>query len=417
LLNTFDIEGIRMKFKNIDDLREKSQGITLLYVEDDPDIRTSMHIMLKKFLSNITIACDGEEGLKYFSETSYDLVITDIMMPKMTGMEMLAKIKNLNPNQYTVVTSALDDKEHLLELITLGVSKFIPKPITAEFFMDSMYEVISNIYNAKKMQEYTESLQTELVKSTSILEQYKEAVDISSIVSKATPDGTITYVNDEFCKISGFSREELIGKNHRIVRSPHMKPLFFKTLWETILEKKVWSGEIENRKKNGELYYVYSTIIPILDIMGNIIEFISIRSDITALKKAQMENLQKSIDKAISINYQEMLSHLPIASVIVDESSAIQYKNTLFDQQTLFAFSEGNVLKKRIVTHTLLALSDDLFDLEYCSQVCENDEAPSITLDLNAENRSFSLYAREINEMGIYLLCFIPLKRDGDLLS
>jgi len=88
------------------------------------------------------------------------------------------------------------------------------------------------------------------------LEEYKKAIDHATIVSKANPKGVITYVNDKFCTISGYSPEELIGQNHNIVRSPHMQKEVFKDLWNTIQNKQTWSGVVENRAKNGESYFV-----------------------------------------------------------------------------------------------------------------------------------------------------------------
>lgn len=110
----------------------------------------------------------------------------------------------------------------------------------------------------------------DLYDSLLLLEEYKKALDESSIVSKADLNGIITYVNDKFCQISGYSKEELIGKNHNIIRHPDTKKDFFTQLWNTINQKKIFNGIIKNRKKNGKSYYVDSTIIPILDTNNNI---------------------------------------------------------------------------------------------------------------------------------------------------
>jgi len=388
-----DIEIIR-------ELQEKSRDLRILYVEDDDNIRSSMVSMMKKFLPEVTTATNGEEGLQRYRETPYDLVITDIAMPRLDGKQMLQEIKRDTPSQYTMVTSAYGDKEHLLDLINLGVTKFIPKPISAAYFVQSVHEVITNIYNARKVEEYHRMLKERLVESTSILEQYKEAVDISSIVSKASPEGTITFVNDAFCTISGYSRDELIGQNHRIIRSPHMKDPVFQELWETITAKKVWSGELENRKKNGESYYTYSTIIPILNVEGSIIEFISIHQDISELKKAQLEKLSSSIDKAMAINAQEMVEQIPLAALIVDAQSAIVHKNALFDKQTLYEFSEGDDLREGLESSE----GDALFDWEYCGALFD-DTPPSVV----AAGQRFRLFVKALQHTGDrYLICLIP---------
>lgn len=115
------------------------------------------------------------------------------------------------------------------------------------------------------------------------LEEYKRALDASSVVSKTDLYGIITYVNDKFCEVSGYEREELIGQNHNIIRHPDIQKEFFKQLWETIRNKKIFKGIIKNRKKNGQGYYVDSTIIPILDKNNEILEYIAIRNDVTSL--------------------------------------------------------------------------------------------------------------------------------------
>ncbi|MDR3177856.1 MAG: PAS domain S-box protein [Campylobacteraceae bacterium] len=113
------------------------------------------------------------------------------------------------------------------------------------------------------------------------LNQYKRAIEKSNIVSKTDINGIITFVNDEFCKISGYSENELIGKNHNIVRHPDVPKSDFKLLWDTILSKKTFRTTAKNMSKNGSTFYVNTTIAPILDKDSNIQEFIAIRYDVT----------------------------------------------------------------------------------------------------------------------------------------
>ncbi len=118
-------------------------------------------------------------------------------------------------------------------------------------------------------------------KNIKLLDEYKNAVDRSSIVSKTDRKGRITYINDQFCAISGYSREELIGKPHRIVRHEETPKEVFESMWKTILSGDAWHGVVKNKAKDGSPYWVDATINPILDHKGKIEEFIAIRSDIT----------------------------------------------------------------------------------------------------------------------------------------
>jgi len=114
-----------------------------------------------------------------------------------------------------------------------------------------------------------------------LLEQYKEAIENSNIVSKTDTAGFITFVNDEFCRISGYSKEELIGRNHNVVRHPDIPESNFKLLWDTINAKKTFKSTVKNRAKDGSDFYLNTTITPILDEDGEIEEFIAIRYDVT----------------------------------------------------------------------------------------------------------------------------------------
>ncbi|MEA3554413.1 MAG: sensor domain-containing diguanylate cyclase [Campylobacterota bacterium] len=145
---------------------------------------------------------------------------------------------------------------------------------------------------------------------SNLLNEYKKAVDISSILSKTNPKGLITYVNDKFCEVSGYSRSELIGKPHSLIRHPNMPSTVFKELWDTIKSKKAWNGIITNMKKDGRKYVVDSTIVPILDIDGDIVEYIALRHDVTEFEqtKEQLSTLNKAMKNKVDELYSMTVS-------------------------------------------------------------------------------------------------------------
>lgn len=143
-----------------------------------------------------------------------------------------------------------------------------------------------------------------------LLDQRQTIVDTDSIVSKMDVNGIITYINDTFCRVSGYTWEELIGQSHSIVRHPKMPASFFEELWATIRAKQIWRGIIHNRTKEGKRYTLESRITPILDANGNIIEFISFSKEITnkideefkiRLERKKLEAILNHVDSIVAM--------------------------------------------------------------------------------------------------------------------
>ncbi len=184
--------------------------------------------------------------------------------------------------------------------------------------------------------------ETELKNNIKLLEEYKKAVDAGAIVSKTDKKGKITYVNDQFCKISGYTKEELLGSNHNIVRHPDVPAEIYEDLWSTIKRKETWKGKVQNRAKDGSSYYVTVIVIPILDDNDDIVEYLALRQDVTELE--ELNNfLEKRVTEEVEKNREKDRQSIATLTAFLENSpnpiivyvgSEVRFANLKFLQLT-----------------------------------------------------------------------------------
>lgn len=200
-----------------------------------------------------------------------------------------------------------------------------------------------------------------LEETNSELEFQKLALDRHAIVSITDARGRITYANDQFCEISQYSREELLGQNHRIVNSGLHPKDFFSALWKTISSGQVWQGAIRNRKKDGSFYWVETTVAPFLDHTGKPSRYVSIRTDTTQQKEAE-EALRRSndaLEERVRIRTADLEANNAQTQLILNQ---LQQRN---EENSMLVYSVSHDLRSPLVnlqgfSKELVAVAEDL---------------------------------------------------------
>jgi len=234
-------------------------------------------------------ALNGEEGLKLFEEYRPDVVIADIVMPKMDGLIMARRIRAIDPSTIIIVLSAFDNKENLLEAISIGIDRFLPKPLNYEHLL----KIINELHSAKILERRVEKEKTarqmaelELAKTEQKYQDlYNNAPDMYFSVS---PEGTVTNVNEYGAEYLGYTKEELIGKAvWMVVHHDDLKEV--KKQVSEIFKKKEEFSELEFRKvrKDGSILHVHERTQLIFDENGMPSELRIICRDITDRQRIQ----------------------------------------------------------------------------------------------------------------------------------
>jgi len=275
---------------------------SVMYVEDDPIISELMQSILEEHAQKVYIAFDGDEGLALYEKYHPDIIVSDIVMPKMDGLTMAKQIKQINSNQLIAILSAYDNTEYLHQAIEINIDAYIIKPITEiELFIAKLESLALQL-------EYQEKLQL----SAQVFSFSKQGIIITDA------DGTIVEVNDAFTQITGYSKSEAIGEKPSLLKSQRYESLFYQQMWEHLTDEGMWEGELWNRRKNGDLYAEFLNISCIRNIHGDIRYYIGIFSDITIQK-----NYIKELERR---THYDTLTNLPNRVLIEDRlNQAMSY--------------------------------------------------------------------------------------------
>lgn len=325
----------------------RNETYKIAVYEEDAHIRQQLQTLLQPRGYRLSFVGGGDE---LFGENAleFDLILIDTAARAVDSTAMLSRLGSGEfAHAAVIVLSDRKDFNIISKALKHGASDYIKKPFILE-------EVLIKIDMATKLLEQRRQRES----GEKLLNEYKEAIDESTIVSKTDTKGIITYANKAFCQISGYSQEELLGKAHNIVRHPDMPKEAFADMWETIQAKKIWRGVVKNRRKNGDHYVVETIIKPILNAHGQISEYIGIRTDIT-----QLENFKNNLQKRLNITnktFKEVVNlskeyekALDAGTIIsrTDTQGNIVYANDRFYEITGYGRDEVIGKTHRIIKH------------------------------------------------------------------
>jgi len=316
--------------------------LKILLLEDSSiDAEIIQRLLLKETKNySFHLAKNKKTFVQALEEFSPDVILSDNSLPKFNSKEALEITRQrLAQIPFILVTGTVSE-EFAADIIKQGADDYVLK--------DRMKRLPAAIDAALKKRK----VEKEIV-------DYRYALDQSAIVAITDQKGIILYANENFCKISKYSAEELIGQDHRIINSGYHDPSFIRYLWVTIANGKIWRGEFRNMAKDGTNYWVDTTIVPFLDQSGKPYQYLAIRKDITEKKKAE-ENIKKNEEQ-----YRDLVENITDLICTHDLEGRILSVNRAAEELIGHKFNPQENLN---IKDILAPDKKDMFDL-YISQL------------------------------------------------
>ena len=300
----------------------------VLLVDDDPE-QLAAHGSILRQAGMAVLEVDDPLKVPEILETfAAEVLVLDMYMPECSGPELAGILRDEERYAQLPIVYLSAETSVFKQLLALnrGGDHFLTKPVDPRHLVAA---VALHARQFRQAREQAESLRATLYER----ERHQQALDAHAVVSAADADGIIIYVNDRFCETSGYSRNELLGQNHRIVKSGEHPPEFYADIWHTIARGNIWNGEICNRCKGGGLYWVETSIVPFLDNTGRPYQYVSIRTDITHIKEAELR--LRLLERAMEASF----SSISIADAGKTDNPLI-YVNPAFERVTGYGRDE-----------------------------------------------------------------------------
>ena len=270
---------------------KKLKPYRVLLIDDEIDILEYYSTVLRNDKIDVLSMSSPTEAYAAIEEFKPELIVLDLYMKECSGFDFAKVVRQNDEYAYIpiVFLSAELDTSTQLAAMDLGGDDFLIKPVNAEYFRQA---ILSRVKRARSM----EYLHTNLA-STLLDNKYQLiTLDKHAFVSMADINGKIIYVNERFVALSGYDRDELMGVNHRLLKSGKHSDAFYKEMWETISKGNVWNGQICNKSRDGNEYWLETTIVPFLNEKGKPYKYVAVRTDISEIKKAKEDAVLAEIE-------------------------------------------------------------------------------------------------------------------------
>lgn len=257
-----------------------------LFIQDAGENNQDIVTLLEEKCANIAVYSNIDEAYKYYQDNrdNLELILIDLISSDSIGLELMKKIRT--QDDWTtpfIVTSSFKENSILLDAIKQRVANVVLKPFQNGTFL----KILNEVLNIEHKNLLIKAQQKEL-------EQFKLMLDKLNIVSETDLNGVITYVNQRFCDVTGYTKEEVLGKTHNIIRHPSTSDEIYKKMWGNIKEGKPWFGKLKNQTKENETFYTKTIIVPIFDGNAQPIKYMSSGFVITDIEE-EKQKLKKFI--------------------------------------------------------------------------------------------------------------------------
>lgn len=276
--------------------------------------------------------------------------------------------------------------------------KLMPVAFSLKTQKEFEFEIEQKNHAENEVRKLNTQLEDMVASRTAEIVNYKYALDESAIVAITDQKGIIQHVNDNFCKISKYTREELLGRDHRIINSEYHPKEYIRDLWVTIANGKIWKGELKNKAKDGTIYWVDTTIVPFLNDEGKPYQYMAIRADITKRKESE-EREQKLKDELSrsEVRFRSMVHNIADIITLVDEEGKIKYESSSIKQ--VLGYDEKELLGKSIFE--LMHPDDiDFIATEFAKNTQDDGNGPLVEFRyLNKEGKYIYMEAQGSNQI------------------